>query len=157
MDIKAIFAKLRAHILEGMVFHDEMMRYYDFLNLGNERDEHYEHYMEESDGYQALSRYFVNHYNMLIPQEKMDRPNVIPESWYRFKRMEVDAPMKRTAIRNGAKLWVEWERKTKDFYQEMYRELIGLGEIAAAHFFMHFISAVDDELKHAEKKYMSLD
>ena len=152
--IKDIFAKIRAHMLEGMVFHDEMMRYYDFLGLEEERDEHLEHYMEESDGYQALSRYFVNHYNMLIPQEKMKRPDVIPESWYRYTRQEVDASTRQTARHDAYRRWVEWERNTKDFYQEQYQELASMGEIAAAHFLLHFILAVDDELKCAEKKLL---
>ena len=51
MVIEEIFAKLKNHMLEGMVFHDQMSRYYDFLNLKGYKRCHEYHYFEETLGY----------------------------------------------------------------------------------------------------------
>ena len=157
MEVSEIFARLRAHILEGIVFHDEMVRYYGFLNLDDWKCEHEKHYEDESKGYRELGDYYINHYNMLIPVEPMNRPDVIPESWYRYARHDVDSGTKRNAVEVGIRKWVEWERRTKEVYQEAWKQLVDIGEIASAQFISRYIRAVDEELKCAEKKYISLE
>ena len=98
MEVSEIFARLKAHMLEGMVFHDEMVRYYGFLNCDKWKNEHEWHYAEETEGYRQLCDYYMNHYNMLIPVEPMNRPDVIPESWYRYMRQDVDAGTKKNGM-----------------------------------------------------------
>ena len=157
MVAEEVFSRLKAHALEGMVFHDEMVRYYGFLNLDEWKYEHKHHYEDETRGYHELCDYYINHYNMLIPHTPMNRPDVIPDSWYRYARQDVDTGTRRNAIEVGARKWVEWERQTKQVYQEAWKELIDIGEVAAAHFIAKYVCAVDDELKCAKKKYMTLD
>ena len=157
MDVSEIFARLKAHILEGMVFHDDMVRYYGFLNCDKWKNEHEWHYAEETEGYRQLCDYYMTHYNMLIPVEPMNRPDVIPDSWYRYMRQDVDAGTKRNGKEVGIRKWVEWERETKKFYQDMWKELIDIGEVAAAQFISRYISAVDEELKCAEREHMNLE
>jgi len=157
MDVSEIFAKLKSHILEGLVFHDEMVRYYGFIHCDNFKREHEERYWDESEGYRKLCDYYMNHYNSLIPTEPMERPDVIPDSWYRYTRQEVDSQTRNTAIRVGAEKWVKWEKQTKNLYQQMWSELTGIGEIAAACFLECYIRDVDCELKHAEKSHMEVE
>lgn len=157
MVVEEIFTKLRNHMLEGMVFHDQMARYYDFLNLHGYKRCHEYHYFEETLSYRKLCRYFMNHYNMFIPYEDMDNPQVIPSGWYRYTRQEVDTGTKRSAVKTGVEKWVKWERETKQLYQDMYMELMTLGEIATAQFLSCFIADVDCELKYAERKHISLE
>ena len=88
---------------------------------------------------------------MLIPVEPMDRPDVIPDSWYRYMRMDVDSGTRKNGIETGIRKWVDWEREIKDLYQAMWKELVDIGEIAAAQFISRYIRAVDKELKNAEK------
>ena len=157
MDVNEVFARLKARMLGGMVFHDEMVHYYGFLNLDDWVEEHKCHYEEESEGYRELCDYYMNHYQMLIPNEPMERPDIIPESWYRYTRKDVDTATKRNAIIVGVRKWVEWEEHTKQIYEDMWKELVGIGEIAAAQFMSRYIRGVDDELKCAQKKHISLE
>lgn len=150
MEVSEIFARLKKHILEGMVFHDEMVRYYGFLKCDDWKNEHEWHYAEETDGYRQLCDYYMTHYNAMIPVLPMERPDVIPESWYRYSRHDVDENTKKNAKEVGMNKWVAWERETKDLYQEMWKELIDIGEVAAAQFISRYIRAVDEELKNAE-------
>ena len=157
MEVSEIFARLKAHMLDGLVFHDEMVRYYGFIHCEDYAKMHKEHYEDETKGYRKLGDYYMRHYNMLIPTEPMERPDVIPDSWYRYARHDVDKQTRDNAIRVGMKKWVEWERATKQLYQDMWGELTGLGEIATACMLEHYIRDVDDELKCAEEKLMYLD
>lgn len=150
MEVSEIFARLKAHMLEGMVFHDEMVRYYGFLNCGRWKSEHEWRYAEETEGYRDLCEYYMTTYNMLIPVEPMNRPDVIPDSWYRYMRQDVDANTRKNGMEIGIRKWVEWERETKNLYQEMWKQLVDIGEIAAAQFISRYIRAVDKELKNAE-------
>lgn len=157
MLVEEIFAKIKNHMLEGMVFHDQMARYYDFLNLGGYKRCHEYHYFEETLGYRKLCRYFMNHYHMFIPYDDMDNPQVIPDSWYKYTRQEVDSGTKRSSVKTGIEKWVDWEKKTKKLYQDMYKELMEMGEVAAAEKIMCYVKDVDCELKCAERKHINLE
>lgn len=152
--MEEIFAKLKARMLGGMVFHDEMATYYDFLGMCDMRDEHRMHYAEETKGYHKLCEYYMHHYNKLIPSLPMERPNVIPESWYQYKRTDVDAGTRKNAVRNGARSWIEWESQTKDLYEEMCGELLNDGEIASAFFIAEYVADVDEELAEATSMHI---
>ena len=157
MEVSVIFAKLKAHMLEGMVFHDEMARHFDFLNLCGYRDCHKRHYEDEAAGYRELCEYYMSRYDKLLPQTPMERTNVIPESWYGHKRQDVDKGTKQSAVKSAINKWVEWETKTKDLYEEMWLELINNEEVASAHFIEGFVRDVDNELKEAKKTHMNLE
>lgn len=157
MVVEEIFTELKAHMLEGMVFHDQMARYYDFLNLKGYKRCHEYRYFEETLGYRRLCRYFMNHYHTFIPYAEMKDPKAIPDNWYRYTRQEVDNGTKRSAIKTGIEKWVSWEKETKHLYQEMYHELMNIGEVAAAQKIGCYVCDVDCELKHAERKHLDLE
>lgn len=157
MTAEEIFSRMKAHALEGMVFHDEMARYFDFLNLCGYRDCHKMHYEEETEGYRKLSEYYMSRFNRLLPTAPMDRPNVIPDSWLGYTRQDVDTGTKTSAVKTAIRRWVEWERETKDLYESMYAELLNENEIAAASFVLGYVKDVDDELKTAEKTHLDLE
>ena len=152
-----IFAKLRARMLEGMVFHDEMAKYYSFLNLRGYMKCHEYHYAEETKGYRELSRYYMEHHHKLIPVLPMQRPDVIPSNWYGATQDKVDIGTKQSGIKSGIEKWVKWERDTKAIYQDAYLSLIEMGEPAAAEHVLGLIRDVDEELAHAERKHVTLE
>lgn len=152
-----IFAKLRARMLEGMVFHDEMAKYYSFLNLNGYTKCHEYHYAEETKGYRDLSRYYMEHHHKFIPVLPMNRPDVIPQSWYSATQQQVDVGTKQSGIKAGAEKWVEWEKDTKAIYQDAYLSLIEIGEPAAAEYVLQLVRDVDKELECAERKHLTLE
>ena len=68
----------------------------------------------------------------MISEQIPDTSSVIPQSWYRYSRFDVDINTKKNAIQTGINKWVNWERDTKKFYESMYKELINIGEVDAA-------------------------
>lgn len=157
MEVNEIFATLKTHMLEGMVFHDEMATYFDFLGLCKYRDMHRHHYYEETEGYCRLCEYYMHHFNKLIPHSIMERQEVIPNAWEMYTRQEVDTGTKRNAVRSAMQKWVEWETETKDLLEEMCGELLNNGEIAAEKFLSYYVKDVDDELADAIDLHIKLE
>lgn len=142
-------------MIEGLMIHEELANYYDFLGLEGYKRCHEYHYIMETLNYRSLCRYFINHHNMLIPDTKVDTPDVIPESWYSHTRDDVDSATKKNAVKSGLVKWVTWERETKKLYEQMYKELMEIGEVASAMKIKEFICDVDCELKKAERYWLN--
>ena len=151
MTVEEIFKSLSAHMIKGVMTHEELADYYDFLGLKGYKRCHEYHAMSEMCGYRQLCRYYINHYSKLIPFIKIDQPEVIPDSWYSHVREDVDPSTKKNAVKNGLSAWLDWEKSTKDLYQQMYKELLDLGEVASANLIMTFVEDVDCELKKVER------
>lgn len=139
----------------GIMIHEHMANYYDFLGLEGYKRCHEYHYLQETCNHRALNRYFINHHNMLIPETKIDAPDLIPQSWFDHVRQDVDISTKKSAVKAGLEKWVSWEKETKKLYEQMYKELVNIGEIASACFIKCFLEDVDHELKMAERYHLN--
>lgn len=157
MTVEEIFNKLAAHMVEGIMYHDEMSQAYDFLGLEGFALCHDNHHIEETHNYMCLCHYYSCHYHKLIELGQIPQPNLIPQNWHKYTTMEVDANTKRESVKMMMTKWVEWERNTKKLYQEMHQALCEIGEVAAALKINCFICDVDKELVHAEKKLIKLE
>ena len=122
MTIEEIFGHLSAHMVEGIMTHSQLADYYNFIGLKGYAKCHEYHYMCENKGFRNLSHYLLEHHNKLVPELSSSNPNVIPDSWFNYSRQDVDTATRKTAIQLGAETWVNWERKTKMLYQNMYNE-----------------------------------
>ena len=133
MTVSEIFEKLNSHLVEGVMLHDQLAEYYDFLNLHGYKRCHEYHAFCEFKTRRKVMRYYVNHYNRLPLAEKATNPKAIPENWYNYTRQEVDAGTKKRAVRDGFVKWVDWEKETKKLYEEAVCNLYEIGEIATAY------------------------
>lgn len=157
MTVDEIFTKVASHMIEGMMIHDALTHGYSFLGLYGFAKCHEYHHIAETKGYMQLMSYYSSRYHKLLNIDKIPQPEIIPQTWYKYTTMDVDTNTKRQAIQTMMKKWIEWERDTKKLYQEMHQELCTLGEVAAADEIKEYIRDVDDELKHAEKKFIKLE
>lgn len=157
MTVEEIFSRLSAHMVKGLMIHDHFATMFNFLNLCGYRKCHEYHYFEESLNYRCLQNFYLDHFNKLIVEEKVEVPDLIPANWFKHERMDVDASTKRTAIREIYKQWVDWETETKQLYESSYKELYELGEIAAAIKISYFIEDVSAELTRAREKQLNLE
>lgn len=153
--IDEIYGKIASHMIKGMMIHEQLANYYDFLGLNGYKRCHEYNYLAETCTYRCLCRYYINHHDKLIPQMPVEDPKIIPESWYKYKRQDVDNATKKNAVKNGLTVWIAWEEETKELYQAMYKELINLGEVASACKVMELVKNVDCELKKAQRYYLS--
>ena len=156
MTVEEIFSQLGQHMIQGLMVHTQLADYFYFLGLKGYGKCHEYHYFDESYNYRELSNYYMERFNKFITQSHVPNPQVIPDTWYKYTRQQVDASTRKTAIQAGFEKWVEWEQETKILYENMYEELIGLNEVAAAMEVKCFIIDVDKELSKACQKHLEL-
>lgn len=149
MTVEEIFSELSAHMIKGLMVHDQMAKYYCFLNLKGYVKCHTYHYLCENKDYMELNHYYHKYHNKLIKEQPVSDPKLIPNSWYTYLRIDIDATTKRNAVKTGLEKWASWEKDTLDLYSKMYQELLSLGEIADAEYLACLIKNVNDELAHA--------
>lgn len=157
MTVGEIFNQMSAHMIEGIMYHDEFAKAYDFLGLyGYAICQDY-HHLEEEEAYRRLSHYYAKHYFKILLTDEVKKPDIIPQTWYKYKTQDVDASTKKSAIHDLMVRWIEWEKATKNLYQVLRQELLALGEVATALYIDTYIQDVDKELSHAEKKLIELE
>lgn len=83
--------------------------------------------------------------------------NIIPANWYNYTRYDVDAGTKRTAVKDGFKKWLEYEKETRQYLSQMAQRLEQMNEREAARKLDHLIEHVEKEIQTAENKMMNLE
>lgn len=157
MTVDEIFAKINSHMIEGVMLHDQMAEYYDFLNFHGYKRCHEYHAMKEFAERRALIRYYINHYNRLLPEEDAKNPAFIPVGWRMYTRQQVDAAAKKRAIRDAFTRWKQWETDAKELYENSVAELMSMGEPAASCKVRECLCGVEKELKWLERERMELE
>ena len=154
MSPEEIFGQLIAHMLEGMMTHEQLANYFDFLALKGYRRCHEYHYLEETKDHRDIQGYYISHYGRLLPDPRLNITEIIPQSWYSHVRQDVDRATKQEAVQNGLQRWRSWEYETKRLYQSLYGALLSIGEMAAAEKVGGLVADVDEELAEAEQMYL---
>jgi len=156
MTISEIYAKIVQHQIKGLMVHEQMAEYFDFLSLkGYEKCQDC-HYYKESKSFRHTVRHFINFHNTLVPALEVDNPEVIPSSWYKYTRDDVDITTKKNAVKNAFEVWRTWEKDTKKLYETLYKECMALNEICAALYIETLVEDVSKELKYVEQECLRL-
>ena len=149
MTVDEIFSQLISHMVEGLMIQAQLSDYYGFLGMAGYQECHRYHFFTESKNYRDLMEYYISHYNKIPTEDRIDNPDIIPESWYQYSRQDVNSSIRINSIQIGMDKWVDWEKKTKVFYEQMFLELTNLKEIAASVMLKKYIQDVDKELAEA--------
>lgn len=157
MTVEEVFTAIGTHMLEGIMMHEQISRAYDFLNMKGYKECHYYHYLSENKNYHCLLHYYMDHYHKLLNIVEAPDPKIIPQSWYKYGQPEVDVNTKRNSVKELMQKWVAWEKETKTLLQKSYKDLYEIGEISAMKKITYFLCDVDQELRHAESKWMNLE
>lgn len=83
--------------------------------------------------------------------------NVIPTNWYNYTRYDVDAGTKRSAVKDGFKKWLEYEKDTRQYLTQMAQRLEQMNEREAARKLDYLIEHVEKEISCAEDEMMNLE
>lgn len=147
MNIEELYSKVAIHALEGVMFHDQMNHYYDFLGLKGYSKDHEYHSAKEYKDYAKIWGCYLNRSNKLMPPPQIENKSYIPSSWLKHVRQDVDPSTKKDGIKNGLNLWVEWERNTKTTYESLYKET---DDVETRLLLEEMIKEVSEELHEAE-------
>lgn len=160
MTSEEVFSQIGQHMIEGLMVHSQLADYFAFLGFKGFQKCHEYHFFEESWNYKKIASYYMNHYHRILLERRFNNPDIIPEDWYKYSRDAVSIDTKKIGIQAGFERWINWEQKTKQFYQQMYQELMNIGEFAGAIELAKYIVDVDNELADAEMQnleYSAMD
>lgn len=157
MTVSEIFGRINAHQIEGIMLHSQLAEYFGFLNLCGYKCQHEVQAMYEFVEHQKTVRYFVAHFNRLLPEAEAKDPEIIPSAWRNYTRQQVDAGTKRKAVRDAFLRWHSWESETKKLYEQAYADLHELGEVAAACEVKRLVESVACELERVESQRITLE
>ena len=147
METSEIFANISTHQVAGMMFHEQLSNYFDFLGLrGYQKCQEY-HYLCETIEHRKTNKYYINNTNYLIHMNDVENPEALPTNWFKYNRHEVDNNTRKNAIKDAFQLWRKWELDTKELYETAYKNLIDLNEISLALKVKRLIESVSEELE----------
>lgn len=156
MTCEEIFSKIANTYINGIMFHTDMVQYFDFLNLHGYKRLHEYRCKCESVGSRKLHGYYTNRYQKLLPESGEYARSAIPQDWYKYKRSEVTAAEIKKAVKSGFEKWVEWERSVCETLNKAVKELGELGDYAAAYEIGMQLCETENELKRAERMLLTL-
>lgn len=99
----------------------------------------------------------MNNMSSMMNNGKNYANNVIPTNWYNYTRYDVDSGTKRSAVKDGFKKWLDYEKETRQYLSEMAQRLEQMNEREAARKLDHLIEHVEKEIATAEDKMMNLE
>lgn len=153
MTTEEIIGKISAHMVEGMMFHEAMADYYEFLGLEGYSKCHKHHYIAETISRICLHERYLKTFNKLIKDDIVDSSRVIiPINWDKMSRLDIDTATKRNAVKTGITEWWKWESETLKLYSELHKG----AEYRLAGMIECLIDNVQKELYSIEQKYMDL-
>lgn len=156
MTVEEVFTHIWKHMIKGLMVHTQLSDFFNFLGLKGYHKCHEYQYYEESKNYRKISNYYLEHYDKFIADGNISNPQVIPADWYQYTRQQVDPATRQNAVQKGFEKWINWEAETLKLYQDLYKELLNINEIASAAEISYYITDVNEELARAQQKYLEL-
>lgn len=149
-----VFNRISSRMIEGIMFHEQMSDYFDFLNLrGFKRQQEYR-FLDETCELRGVHRYAINHCNRLIKDSTITTTNYIPTNWYNYTKLDVDNSTRKQAVKDAFEKWYTWEKETKKFYEEQFKILTDSSKIADANKVNELVKKVDKELKYLTRQML---
>lgn len=147
---RAIFSDINAHMVSGVMLHDQLYQMFLFLRLYKFAKEQKKRYDEETKSRRALNKYYICHRGCMLSDSKVNASSVIPIEWYQKSRYDMQPEDIRKAVNFALSTWCNWEKETKDFYSVSYHKLFDNGFMAEANYVSKLLDDVDNELAEAE-------
>lgn len=152
-----IFKKLSNRMVGAMMIHTQLTELFNFIDLEADAKRQKKQLHEESDGLLKLEKYAAQHHHILIMSDIPPQVDILNLSILKQPNDNLTPDDKIYLIKYGIKEWIKWEKESKIIYEDAYRNLLDMSEIAVAEFVMRYVKDVDKELRDAEFLYRTRD
>lgn len=152
-----IFKKLSNRMVGAMMIHTQLTELFNFIDLESDAKRQKKQLHEETDGLLKLEKYAAQHHHILITSDNPPQVDILNLGMLKQPNDELSPDNKIYLIQYALKEWIEWEKESKIMYEDAYRHLVDMSEIAAAEFVLRFVKDVDKELRDAELLYRVRD
>ena len=117
MDCKEAMLSVIRRQTEGLMYHDEMVDYYTFLNLGVLKDVHKKQTKEELSNLRKTKCDFITTF-CVLPIYAATDPKIIPPDWKTKTTADVDEPSLKVLIKSSLNDYLNWEEQTCEIYKQ---------------------------------------
>lgn len=152
-----IFTKLANRMVGAMMVHTQLTELFNFIDLEADAKRQKKQLHEETDGLLKLEKYAAQHHHILITSDNPPQVDILNFDILERPNDKLSPDDKIHLIQYAFKEWIEWEKKSKVIYEDSYRNLIDMSEIATADFVLQYVRDVDKELRDAEFLYRVRD
>lgn len=152
-----IFTKLANRMVGAMMVHTQLTELFNFIDLKSDAKRQKKQLHEETDGLLKLEKYAAQHHHILITSDNPPQVDILNFDILERPNDKLSPDDKIHLIQYALKEWIEWEKKSKVIYEDSYRNLIDMSEIATADFVLQYVRDVDKELRDAEFLYRVRD
>lgn len=157
MTVEEIFTELASHMKKGLSLHDQLTHLYGFLNLkGYQKQQEYQ-YLSQSKLYIDLKQYYLNQYQKMIVEKNIEPFNIIPQSWYKYEKINVDVGTKRNTVKDLFKQWLQWEEDTRVLLKDYYKQLCELKEFLSCEKILALLNEVNEEISKLREQQINLE
>ena len=151
MTLKEIYSALANRMVGAIMIHSQLVQIFAFVDLLPDMRKQESQLQEETHGYSELNKYYIQHHHNILTADNPPQIDILNLSLLKKSSEELTPEDKTYLIKYGMKEWIEWERKSKVIYEDSYRELLDISEVASADFVSRYVRDVDLELKESEK------
>lgn len=151
MTLHEIYTALANRMVGAMMIHSQLVQVFAFVDLLPDMRKQESQLQEETHGYSELNKYFIQHHHDILIADNPPQIDLLNISIFKKSNKELTSEDKSKIIQYGMKEWIEWERKSKILYEDSYRNLVDISEVASADFVSRYVRDVDLELKEAER------
>lgn len=151
MTLHEIYTALANRMVGAMMIHSQLVQIFAFVDLLPDMRKQESQLLEETHGYSELCKYFIQHHHNILVADKPLQIDILNIPLFKKTVDELSSEDKSRLIQYGMNEWIKWEKQSKILYEDSYRNLVDISEVASAEFVMHYIRNVDLELKEAER------
>ena len=134
-----IFKKLSNRMVGAMMIHTQLTELFTFLDLPTDTKRQKKQLHEETDGLLKLEKYFAQHHHILITSDNPPQVDLLNVVMLKDENCKLSPDDRVYLIQYGMKEWIEWEKESKIMYEDAYRNLLDISEVAAAEFIMQYV------------------
>lgn len=152
-----IYAELDERVCQALEFHSQLADFFCFLGLqGFKRMAEYQ-YMKECAGKRKVHRRYIDMHHRILPVEEYSKPVLIPREWTKHTTHDIDDSVLPKYVKMGLKQYYEWEKETKEIYEDLCDRLMSWNMYADYEFLKELIEDVEKECKKVMRLYESLN
>lgn len=151
MTLHEIYSALGNRMVGAMMIHSQLVQIFAFVDLLPDMRKQENQLQEETHGLSELCKYYIQHHHNILVADNPPQIDILNLGLLKKSSNELTSEDKAYLIKYAMKEWIDWERDSKVLYEDSYRNLTDISEVASAEFVMRFIRDVDYELKEAER------
>ena len=157
MTEQEIFTILANRMVGAIMIHTQLAQLFAYVDLMPDARRQEQQLQEETHGMSELNKYYSQHHHMIVIADDPPQINILNMGILKKPNYELSPDDKMRIIKYGMKEWVDWERQSKIVYEDAYKNLIDISEVASAEFITRYVRDVDQELRDAERLYRVRD